>query len=346
MSVKRVSTRLVALLVALMLLGTALPLSAFGADAIKFTTPTATVAGTNSLIGVQVVVQNPTLVLSQSDVAITSNNNGVAKLLGFGIAYQTNTNNPVITALFKSTLPGTATITISSPTDIFETGTATISAKNEVVTFYVDHDRVVVGTRKFYVKKGKSVTFGAYSFGRDTNNAWGLPTAVSAKKVSWKSNKKSIATVSKSGKVSVKKKAKPGKKVVITAKYSGKSVKHTIIVAKKAGKIKSVKWDSDGMYKDLFVGQVSILGYGGTKTGTPIDKVTFKSNNPAIVSVNKHGFITAKKPGSATVTVKIGKKSVPYVVSVYSIEEYWSGSPSASGLGLNAASPLKALSIR
>ena len=49
---------------------------------------------------------------------------------------------------------------------------------------------------------------------------------------------------------------------------------------------------------------------------TSKQKVTFTSSNKKVAAVNSKGVITAKKKGTATITIKSGKKSVKIKIKV------------------------------
>ena len=49
---------------------------------------------------------------------------------------------------------------------------------------------------------------------------------------------------------------------------------------------------------------------------TSMEKITFKSSNNKVATVNSKGVITAKKKGKVTITVKSGKKTVKIKVTV------------------------------
>lgn len=52
-------------------------------------------------------------------------------------------------------------------------------------------------------------------------------------------------------------------------------------------------------------------------------KVKWSSNNKKVATVNKNGKVTAKKPGTATITAKVGKKKYKCKVTV--IKRYYEG---------------------
>lgn len=129
----------------------------------------------------------------------------------------------------------------------------------------------------------------------------------------WKSSNKKIATVDKHGK--------------ITAKKTGTA---TITVRTKKGATASVKvkvQNGKVTTKELTITNVTdkklTLKKGKTfkiKTSvTPItspDKISYASSNKKIVTVDKKGNLKAVKKGTATITVKSGKKTVKFKVTV------------------------------
>ena len=49
---------------------------------------------------------------------------------------------------------------------------------------------------------------------------------------------------------------------------------------------------------------------------TTVEKITYKSSNSKIASVNSQGMITARKKGTATITILSGKKKATVKVTV------------------------------
>lgn len=129
----------------------------------------------------------------------------------------------------------------------------------------------------------------------------------------WKSSNKKIATVDKHGK--------------ITAKKTGTA---TITVRTKKGATASVKvkvQNGKVTTKELTITNVTdkklTLKKGKTfkinTSVTPItspDKISYASSNKKIVTVDKKGKLKAVKKGTATITVKSGKKTVKFKVNV------------------------------
>lgn len=111
------------------------------------------------------------------------------------------------------------------------------------------------------------------------------------KKATWYSSKKSVATVSSKGKVTAKK-AGTAK---ITAKVNDK--KYTCTVKVQEPKLSKTKLT-------VTVGNKHTLKMSGTD-----QKVSWKSSNTSIATVNSKGVITAKKTGTAKITATVLKKS-------------------------------------
>lgn len=70
----------------------------------------------------------------------------------------------------------------------------------------------------------------------------------------------------------------------------------------------------------------NITVYVGENECLPIDwiikgniKIKWSSSNKKVVKVNKYGWIKGKKPGKATVTLKLGKKRIKFKVKVKSV---------------------------
>jgi uncharacterized protein YjdB len=132
--------------------------------------------------------------------------------------------------------------------------------------------------------------------------------------LTYKSSNVKIATVDSKGKV---KGIKKGKATITITALNGKKATVKVTVAKKAVKlkkftIKGVKKNAlslkNGKTKDLKI----VLAQ---KTATNL-KVSFKSGKPSVLKVDKAGRITAVKKGKATVTVKVGGRTVKVIVTV------------------------------
>lgn len=121
-------------------------------------------------------------------------------------------------------------------------------------------------------------------------------------KVKWKSSKKSVATVSPSGKITAKKAGK----TTITATVEGVKAKCVVTVKKPTISLNKTKLT-------LYAGDKKTL------TATVKGKsqtVKWTSSNKAVASVSSNGKITAKKKGTATITAKANGVKVKCKVTV------------------------------
>lgn len=126
----------------------------------------------------------------------------------------------------------------------------------------------------------------------------------------WSSSNKKIVTVNKNGKITGK---KAGTAVITVTTKKGATAKVTVTVKKKVVKCTNLKADK----KSLTLKKGKSYQLKVTKTPvTTLEKVTYKSSNKKVATVNGKGKITAKKAGNATITVKCGNKTVKVKVKV------------------------------
>ena len=128
---------------------------------------------------------------------------------------------------------------------------------------------------------------------------------------SYKSSNTKIFTVTGSGKITAKKKA--GSATLTITLKSGLSRNVTVTVQK--GTVKTTKVSG-------VAGKVT-LDKGKKYTVKPVitpftsqEKVTYSSSNKKVAAVTSKGVITAKKAGTAKITVKSGKKKAVLTVTV------------------------------
>jgi uncharacterized protein YjdB len=128
----------------------------------------------------------------------------------------------------------------------------------------------------------------------------------------WASSKPAVATVdAKTGTITAK---KAGAAKITATALNGKKLTVTVKVVKKAkaiGKISLVKPP-----KTIRKGSTAQLKLKVSPAGATYKSVVFRSNKPGVVSVDKAGTLTAKKNGKATITVKIGNRTVRHNITV------------------------------
>lgn len=139
-----------------------------------------------------------------------------------------------------------------------------------------------------------------------------------SKSVKWKSSNKKVATVSKSGYVTGKKKGTV--KITATSKKR-KKVKKTIKIKVTNLKAKSVKMSKTSAIlfpNDKTKLKATVKGSAGFYN----QGVTWKSSNTSVATVDKKGNVIAKKAGKATITAteKGGSKKATCAVTVSGIK--------------------------
>ena len=180
----------------------------------------------------------------------------------------------------------------TKPTDPTQPTTPTETVKQASKVAITLNGQTVKGTLK--AKVGKTYSFKATVTPKDAKD----------KKVTWTTSNKKVATVDSKGKVKVKKAGK----ATITAKTSnGKTAKVTLNASKKAVKVTKVAITGS---KSMKVKKSQTLKANITPATADNTKVTWKSSNKKIATVNSKGKVTAKKKGTVkiTATAKDGSK--------------------------------------
>lgn len=158
--------------------------------------------------------------------------------------------------------------------------------------------KVTLTAKTVYIVKGKKVTVGASV----------EPANATDKKVTWKSDKTSIATVNSKGVISAKK-AGTAK---VTATADGKSATVTVKVVSKAKNAKSIKLSKKSLklkVKDTAALTATLNPSGATST------ISWKSSNTKVATV-KNGVVTAKAAGTTTITATANKKKATCTITV------------------------------
>ena len=173
----------------------------------------------------------------------------------------------------------------------------TVCGKTEQIVMEKAKATISVAAKKITIATGKSVAAPEVTFAKGD------------KIVSWKSSRKSVAAVSKKGKITAK---KAGKTTITVTLKSKKTAKITVTVK---DKIPATSVKADVKTLSLKKGK----SYQLKTTVKPLnttDKVTFKSSNKKVATVSAKGKIKAKKKGKATITITAGKKKVTCKVTV------------------------------
>lgn len=124
------------------------------------------------------------------------------------------------------------------------------------------------------------------------------------KKISYKSSKTSVATVSTKGVV----KAKKYGTAVITLKASGMASKKVTVYVRKPVTSMSLKSKASITLKKGKTSQIQTKVYPGGKEMANV-KLSYKSSNTKVATVNSKGKITAKSGGYAKITVSTNKSA-------------------------------------
>ena len=123
------------------------------------------------------------------------------------------------------------------------------------------------------------------------------------KTAQWKSSDSSVASVNSKGLVTGKKKGT----ATVTASIGGKSVSCKVTVKNKVS-LKLNKYKATIYVKEKLALKAIVKGTG--------KKVTWKSSDSSIASVNSKGVVTGKKVGKATITASVAGVSKKCVITV------------------------------
>ena len=139
--------------------------------------------------------------------------------------------------------------------------------------------------------------------GKSTISVKSVKPANASKAVTYKSSNKKIATVSSKGVVTGKKAGKVN--ITVTSKKN-KKVKKVVKITVKNLKPSSVKVSA--VKATVVVGKTNTLK-AAVKPAGVYCPVKWTSSNKAVATVSSNGKVTAKKAGTATITVKATQKN-------------------------------------
>ena len=165
------------------------------------------------------------------------------------------------------------------------------------------------------VKAATSLTVG----GTETLVATVTPADALDASVTWKSSDTSVATVDENGKVTA---VKAGTADITATTSNGKTATCTVTVTDKV--VAATAVTVDPTTAELEVGStVTITGKVTPDDST--DKITWKSSDTAVATVDAAGKVTAVKEGTATITATAGEKSAECTVTVKAAPEKLEG---------------------
>ena len=242
-----------------------------------------------------------TLKLTSNQVPLQLNKSANLKSLVTGLAAGDSikswkSDNTAIATVSKSgkvtgKKVGTAKITVT-----LASGEATAVIKVKVQKKAVTTTKVSVASKKVTLNVGKSTTLKP------------IITPVSSLQTpTYSSSNKKVAVVNSKGKVT----AKAAGKTTITIKSGKKSVKVTVIVP--APEVKNIK--NVPTKKTLKKGKSFTLKPTLTPKGASA-KFSYSTSNKKVAAVSKNGKITAKKKGTAVITIKAGKITKSCTITV------------------------------
>ena len=205
----------------------------------------------------------------------------------------TNVNTSVESSTNTESTETTAPPTVTEPTTASEQVTTEPTTVTEPTTADVTSKKPTTSSKtKISLNKTSKTLYVKQSFNLK-------PSIKNGKgKTTFKTSSKKIATVSKKGKITAKKKG------TVTITVTNNKVKASCKVTVKNPKLnkKKVTLDKGKSTKLAVTGKVG--------------KATFKSSNKKIASVSKSGNIKALKKGTATITVKANGISLKCKVTV------------------------------
>ncbi len=187
-----------------------------------------------------------------------------------------------------------------------------LKAGTTVISVTTDNGRSAsVKVKVLNVPKAKKVKLSAsgtkkLNIGETLQLSGTVTPAAASQKLKWKSSKKKVASVSGSGLVTA---LKAGTATITAKTSNGKYARVKIKVIDPCAPT-SVTLNYTGT-KTLHVKETLTLQPTLNPVGIAKSKITYSSSNKKVATVNRSGVITAKKKGTATITVKTanGKKA-------------------------------------
>jgi uncharacterized protein YjdB len=212
-----------------------------------------------------------------------------------GIATMKSSNEDVLvvynSGVIKGVKAGTATITATTKTG------ATVKAK---VTVKTPNVTLTASSAPLQVKKSTTAIKIKNKYTTDSV-------------AKWSSSNKKIAAVDSKGKITAK---KVGTATITVTMKSGAKASCKVTVQKATVQVSKLSVNKSSVTLKLSGGVKTFYSVATKTPVTATDKVTYKSSNKKVATVSSTGKITAKKAGSAKITVKCGKKKKTVKVTV------------------------------
>ena len=195
---------------------------------------------------------------------------------------------------------GTATITVTSKSNSKAKATCKITVKDVIKKITVSNSV----SNTVAVRIGKTLTLKTKL----------EPSGAGSKKLTFKSNKKSVATVDKKGKIKAKKAGTA--KITIKAVEGKAKATITVKVPAKNKVVKSVAVSPAS--KTVNVGEKFKVTAAVSPKNAAVKLVSYKSSNTKVAEVDSKGNVTAKAAGTAAITVTTldGNKKASCAVTV------------------------------
>ena len=144
------------------------------------------------------------------------------------------------------------------------------------------------------------------------------PSTASNKKLTYTSSKKSVATVSASGKVTGK---KAGTATITIKAKDGSGVYTRVYVTVGTSKTKVTKVTASVGKTSLYVGEKTAISAKVTPSKATNKKVHYTTSNTNVATVSSSGVITAKAPGTATIKVIANDGSNKYAKITITVKQ-------------------------
>lgn len=258
--------------------------------------PTATPAPTETPAPTPAAVAATSLKVSVSKLTLKA---GASRTVS-AIATPANTTDKVV---YTSQNPSVATVNDAGKITAKAAGKTkiTVKAGSKEKTIAVTVTKKAVKVKSLKIKKAAlTMNKGTQTYVSYKVNPTGATTTLK-----WKSSNKNVAAVDQTGKIVAKKAGKAT--ITVTANGKKATVKVSVVDPCTSVKVQSTLTLKAGKSAKLKV---------TTTPKTTGQKVTFKSSNKKVATVDSKGRVKALKKGTAKITVTVGKQKATCTVKV------------------------------